>query len=196
MHALCTQKKNYLGDRPTYHFHFNLHFLKAPLAQCLSQAPCHSATRYASACAPQVIIYFRCLLDLLLDFRFGACCFSAVDVDELATAATNTIFPLFAYLACPWGCLAVFLYTFLCPCKAKSSGKLQFRNHQQPAAPPPHHQNNWGSIVSIHAMSSIQFTNSTQNKNIATCMLVMKSTSSLAESTPSPNRPCVIHQRQ
>ena len=35
-------QKNSLGDRPIYHFHFNIHFLKAPLALRWSQAPCHS----------------------------------------------------------------------------------------------------------------------------------------------------------
>ena len=51
------------------HFHFNPHFLKALLAQRLPQAPRHSATSYALACASQVIVYFRCLLDSLLGFR-------------------------------------------------------------------------------------------------------------------------------
>ena len=88
----CTshpQKKNSLADRPIYHFHFNIHFLKAPLALRWSQAPRHSVTSYAPACAPHVIVYFGCLLESLLDFRSGACCFCAT---EAATGA----FPLFA----------------------------------------------------------------------------------------------------
>ena len=106
----CTShpKKNSLADRPIYHFHFNIHFLKALLALCWSQAPCHSVTSYAPTCAPHVIVYFRCLLESLLNFRSGACCFYA---NEAATG----VFPLFACLPCPQGCLAVFLYTFLCP---------------------------------------------------------------------------------
>ena len=68
-----------------------------------SQAPRHSVTSYAPACGPQVIVYPRCLLESLLNFRFGACRFCA-----------TAVFPLFACSACPRGCLAVFLYTFLC----------------------------------------------------------------------------------
>ena len=101
-------KKNFLAVRPIYHFQFNLHFLKAPLALHWSQAPRHSVMSYAPACAPHVIFYFRCLLESLLDFRSGACRFCAT---EAATGA----FPLFACLPCRRGCLAVFLYTFLCP---------------------------------------------------------------------------------
>ena len=37
-------------------------FLKAQLALHSSQASRHSVTPYAPACAPQVIVYFRCLL--------------------------------------------------------------------------------------------------------------------------------------
>ena len=108
-HALCTPKKKHsLADRPIYHFHFNIHFLKAPLALRWSQAPRHSVTSYALACAPHVIVYFRCLLESLLDFRSGACRFCA-------TEAATGVFPLFACLPCPRGCLTVFLYTFLCP---------------------------------------------------------------------------------
>ena len=47
-------------------------FLKAPLALRSSQAPHHSVTSYAPACAPQVIVYFRCLLESLLDFCSSA----------------------------------------------------------------------------------------------------------------------------
>ena len=107
----CTShppQKNSLADRPIYHFHFNIHFLKAPLAPRWSQAPHHSVTSYAPACAPQVIVYFRCLLESLLDFRSGAC-------RSCATEAATGVFPLFACLPCPRGCLTVFLYTFLCP---------------------------------------------------------------------------------
>ena len=68
-----------------------IHFLKAPLAPRWSQAPCHSVTSYAPACAPQVIVYFRCLLESLLDFRSGACRFCA-------TEAATGVFPLFACL--------------------------------------------------------------------------------------------------
>ena len=110
----CTPhpKKIPLGDTPIYHFHFNLHFLKAPLALCLSQAPRHSATSYAPACAPQVIVYFCCLLKSLLDFRCGACRFCTVDVDEATTAATDANFPLFACLACPRVAWQSFCTTF------------------------------------------------------------------------------------
>ena len=106
----CTShlKKKSPADRATYHFHFNIHFLKAPLAPYWSQAPRHGVPSYAPACAPQVIVYFRCLLELLLDFRSGACRFCA-------TEAPTGIFPLFACLPCPQACLTVFLYTFLCP---------------------------------------------------------------------------------
>ena len=76
-----------------------------------SQAPRHPVTSYALACAPQVIIYFRGLLESLLNFCSGACRFYA---DEVATA----VFQLCACLACPRGCLAVFLYTFFCPVAA------------------------------------------------------------------------------
>ena len=106
--TLHPPKKNSLGDRPIYQFHFNIHFLTAPLAPRWSQAPRHSVTSYAPACAPQVVVYFRCLLESLLDFRCGACRFCA-------TEAATGVFPLFACLPCPRGCLAVFLYTFLCP---------------------------------------------------------------------------------
>ena len=102
------QNKNSLAVTPIYHFHFNLYFLKAPLALRWSQAPRHSVTSHAPACAPHVIFYFRCLLESLLDFRSGACRFCAT---EAATGA----FPLFTCLPCPRGCLVVFLYTFLCP---------------------------------------------------------------------------------
>ena len=108
MHFAPPPKKNFLAVRPIYHFQFNLHFLKAPLALHWSQAPRHSVMSYAPACAPHVIFYFRCLLESLLDFRSGACRFCAT---EAATGA----FPLFACLPCRRGCLAVFLYTFLCP---------------------------------------------------------------------------------
>ena len=107
----CTShppKQNSLADRPIYHFHFNIHFLKAPLAMRSSQAPHHSVTSYAPACAPQVIVYFRCLLESLLDFRSGACHFCV-------TEAATGVFPLCACLPCPRGCLTVCLYTFLCP---------------------------------------------------------------------------------
>ena len=70
--------KNSLADRPIYHFHFNIHFLKAPLTLCWSQAPRHSVTPYTPAYAPHVIIYFRCLLESLLDLRSSACCRSVV----------------------------------------------------------------------------------------------------------------------
>ena len=60
-HALRTPKKNSPGDRPIYHFYFNFRFLRAPLALRWSQAPSHSVISYAPTCAPQVIIYFRCL---------------------------------------------------------------------------------------------------------------------------------------
>ena len=89
MHALRTGKKNDLGDKPIYHFPFNLHFFNAPLAQRLSQAPRHSGTSYA----PQEIVNFQCLLDSLLDFYSGACRFCAVGADEAATAATDPIIP-------------------------------------------------------------------------------------------------------
>ena len=102
------QNKNSLAVTPIYHFHFNLYFLKAPLALRWSQAPLHSVTSHAPACAPHIIFYFRCLLESLLDFRSGACRFCA---SEAATGA----FPLFTCLPCPRGCLVVFLYTFLCP---------------------------------------------------------------------------------
>ena len=102
------QHKNSLAVTPIYQFHFNLYFLKAPRALHWSQAPHHSVTSHAPACAPHVIFYFRCLLESLLDVRSGACCFCAT---EAATGA----FPLFTCLACPRGCLVVFLYTFLCP---------------------------------------------------------------------------------
>ena len=102
MHFAPKKKKHSLGDRPIYHFHFNIHFLKAPLALRWSQAPRHSVTSYALARAPHVIVYFRCLLESLLNFRSGACRFYS---NEAATA----VFPLFACLACPRGCLAVFL---------------------------------------------------------------------------------------
>ena len=39
--------------------------------------PRHSVTSYAPACAPQIIVYFRCLLESLHDFRSSACCFRA-----------------------------------------------------------------------------------------------------------------------
>ena len=107
----CTshpKEKNCLADRPIYPFHCNIHFLKAPLAPRWSQALRHSVTSYAPACAPQVIVYFRCLLVSLLDFRSCACRFCA-------TEAATGVFPLFACLPCPRGCLTVFLYTFLCP---------------------------------------------------------------------------------
>ena len=107
----CTshpKKKNSLGDRPIYHFHINIHFLKAPLGLRWSQGPRHSVTSYGPACPPQVIVYFRYLLESRLDFRFGACRFCA---DEAATA----VFPLFGCLGCPWGCLVVLSYTFVCP---------------------------------------------------------------------------------
>ena len=54
------QNKNSLVVTPIYHFHFNLYFLKAPLALRWSQAPRHSVTSDAPACAPHVIFYFRC----------------------------------------------------------------------------------------------------------------------------------------
>ena len=101
-------KKNSLADRPIYLFHFNIHFLKALLAPRWSQAPRHSVTSYAPTCAPQVIVYFRCLLESLLDFRSGACRFRA-------TEAATGVFRIFACLPCPRGCLTVFLYSFLCP---------------------------------------------------------------------------------
>ena len=85
------REKNSLADRPIYHFHFNIHFLKAPLAPRWSQAPRHSVTSYAPACATQVIVYFRCLSESLLDFRSGACRFRA-------TEAATGVFPLFACL--------------------------------------------------------------------------------------------------
>ena len=109
-HALRTppQNKNSLAVRPIYHFHFNLYFLKAPLALRWSQAPRHSVTSHAPACAPHAIFYFRCLLESLLDFRSGACRFCG-------TQAATGAFPLFTCLPCPRGCLVVFLYTFLCP---------------------------------------------------------------------------------
>ena len=88
-HALRTQKKNSLADRPIYHFHFNIHFLKAPLALHWSQALRHSVTSYAPACAPHAIVYFRCLLESLPDFRSGACRFCA-------TEAAKGAFPLLA----------------------------------------------------------------------------------------------------
>ena len=70
LHALRTpQKKNSLVDIPIYHLHFNVYFLKEPLALHWSQAPRHSVTLYAPACAPHVIVYFRSLLGSLLDFR-------------------------------------------------------------------------------------------------------------------------------
>ena len=100
-------KKNFPADRPIYHFHFNIHFLNAPLALRWSQAPRHSVTSYAPACAPHVIVYFHCLVESLLDFHPGACRF-------YATEAATGVFPLFACLPCPRGCLTVFLYTFLC----------------------------------------------------------------------------------
>ena len=106
-HALRTPQKNSLVDRPIYHFHFNIHFLKAPLALHWSQAPRHSVASYALACAPHAIVYFRCLLESLLDFRFGAC-------RSCATEAATGAFPLFACLPCPRGCVTFFLYTFLC----------------------------------------------------------------------------------
>ena len=99
--------KNSLAARPIYHFQFNLRFLKAPPALRWSQAPCHSVKSYAPTCAPHVIFHFRCLLESLLNFRSGACRFCA-------TEATTGALPLFACLPCPPGCLAVFLYTFLC----------------------------------------------------------------------------------
>ena len=55
--------KRSLAVTPIYHFHFNLCFLKAPLALRWSQAPCHSVTSYAPACAPHVMFYFRCLFE-------------------------------------------------------------------------------------------------------------------------------------
>ena len=97
-----------LADRPMYHFHFNIHVLKASIALRWSQAARHSVMSYAPACAGQVIVYFHCLLKWPLDFRFGACRFGA-------TEAAPGVFPLFACLPCPRGCLTVFLYTFLCP---------------------------------------------------------------------------------
>ena len=100
------QHKNSLAVTPIYHFHFNLYFLKAPRALRWSQAPRHSVTSHAPACAPRVIFYFRCLLESLLDFRSGACRFCA-------TEAATSAFPLFTCLACPRGCFVVFLYTFL-----------------------------------------------------------------------------------
>ena len=81
------KNKNSLAVTPIYHFHFNLYFLKAPLALRWSQAPRHSVTSHAPACAPHVIFYFPCLLESLLDFRFAACRFCAT---EAATGA----FPL------------------------------------------------------------------------------------------------------
>ena len=107
MHFAPPKKKLSRGY-PIYHFHFNIHFLKAPLALRWSQAPRHSVTSYALACAPQIIVYFHCLLESLLDFRSGTCRFCAKE-------ATTAVFPLFACLVCPLGCLALFLYTFLCP---------------------------------------------------------------------------------
>ena len=102
------KKTNSVTDRPIYHFHFNIHFLKAPLALRWSQAPRHSVTSYASVCAPRVIVYSRSLLESLLDSHFGACRFCA-------TAAVTGVFPLFACFPCPRRCLRAFLYTLLCP---------------------------------------------------------------------------------
>ena len=102
MHFEPPPKKNSLAARPIYHFHFNIHFLKAPLALCWPQAPCHSVISYAPACAPHAIVYFRCLLESLLDFHSGACRFCAIE------APVGSI-PLFACLTCPRSCLTVFL---------------------------------------------------------------------------------------
>ena len=84
-------KKNSLAVRPIYHFHFDLHFLKAPLALRWYQAPRHSVTSYAPACALRVIFYFRCLFESLLNFHSRACRFCA-------TEAAIGAFPLFASL--------------------------------------------------------------------------------------------------
>ena len=55
----CTSHppKNSRGDRPIYHFHFNIHFLKAPLALCWSQAPRHSRGNTTS---PQQFVLRGC----------------------------------------------------------------------------------------------------------------------------------------
>ena len=39
IHFIPPPKKHSLADRAIYHFHFNIHFLKAPLAPRWSQVP-------------------------------------------------------------------------------------------------------------------------------------------------------------
>ena len=87
------QNKNSLAVTPIYHFHFNLYFLKAPLALRWSQAPRHSVTSHAPACAPHVNFYFRCLLESLLSFRSSACRFCVTDPHRFKAGGQNQKWP-------------------------------------------------------------------------------------------------------